>query len=226
MFDLSDVIADTVKDDIQPLLQKLQSRKGWNAQAKKDLDNLVAKLRQKNYITFVGHPNKYHLYPIGDSCLYDVSTFRRGALAAFRGKRVRIVCVGSGRFDRTLMAGVVGSTPKDKIKVKERPIYVFPDIGDHEIVYLGRRYMLIKTEGVTPIYLNKGSLKAVDLKKFDLIFLDGKIGRPIATLKYEAKDKILGTLVGSKYPDHYSSIPVAIKELIKKNKQWNSSRYI
>jgi len=217
MFDLSDVIADTVEDEIQPLLQKLQSRKGWNAQAKKDLDNLVALLRQKKYITFVGHPDKYHLYPIGDSCLYDVSTFKRGALVPFRGKRVRIVCVGSGRFDRMLMAGVVGTTPADKIKVKENPVYVFPDIGDHEIAYLGRRYMLIKSKGDSPIHLNQVSFEKINLKECDLILIDGKIGCPIATLKYEAKDRLLGTMVGSKYPDHFSSIPEAMKELIKKN---------
>ncbi len=42
MFDLSDVIIDTIEDDIQPLLQKLKARKGWNAQARIDLDELVA----------------------------------------------------------------------------------------------------------------------------------------------------------------------------------------
>ena len=119
MFDLSDVIADNIEDDIQPLLQKLKSRKGWNAQARTDLDKLETKLTKKNYITFTGRPNRYHLSRLGDSCLYDVPTYRKGALVAFRGKRVRIVCVGSGRFDRTLMAGVVCKTPIEMVKIKK-----------------------------------------------------------------------------------------------------------
>ena len=218
MFDLSDVIIDTIEDDIQPLLQKLKSRTGWNAQARIDLDKLEAKLKRKNYITFIGQPSRYHLSSLGDSCLYDVPTFRKGALVPFRGKRVRVVCVGSGRFDRTLMAGVVGKTPVEKIKIKENPVYVFPEIGDHEIAYKGRRFILIKTKGSTPIYLYPGSHEAVDLGAWDLILLDGTLAAPIATLKNESGDKLMGVLIGWRYPNQYASIPEAIKDLIREHR--------
>ena len=37
----------------------------------------------------------------------DVPDGRRGKLTPFRGKTVRIVCIGSEQFDRVLMAGEV-----------------------------------------------------------------------------------------------------------------------
>ena len=218
MFDLSDVIIDTIEDDIQPLLQKLKARKGWNAQARIDLDKLEAKLTKKNYITFIGQPSRYHLSCLGDSCLYDVPTFRKGALVPFRGERVRIVCVGSGRFDRTLMAGTVGTTPVEKIKTKENLVYTFPDMGDHEITYKGRRFIVIKTKGTTPIYLYPGSLQAVDLSAWDLILLDGSLAAPIATLKYDSGNKLTALLIGRRYPNSYGSIPEAIKGLMREHR--------
>jgi hypothetical protein len=218
MFDLSDVIFNNVDDVIQPLLQKLKARKGWNAQVRTDLDKLEAKLTKKNYITFTGRPNRYHLSRLGDSCLYDVPTYRKGALMLFRGKRVRIVCVGSGRFDRTLMAGVVGKTPVDKIKIKENPTYVFPEIGDHEFAYKGSRFILIKAKGTTPINLYPGSTETIDLNAWDLILLDGSLAAPIGTLKYEGLDKLTGMLIGWRYPDTYASISEALKDLMRKHR--------
>jgi len=70
------------------------------------LKQLIHMLGRKRYITFVGHPARYRLTLIGQSCLMDVPANKRGHLSAFRGKRIRLVCVGSGRFERQLMAGV------------------------------------------------------------------------------------------------------------------------
>ena len=217
MFDLSEQLFDNIKDDIRTLLKSLDKRTCWNAEAKQSLNNLIELLKKKKYISFIGHPNRYHLTRIGSSCLYDVPTYRKGALALFRGKRVRLVCISSGRYDRRLMAGVVGDTPKNKLKVKEKPTYVFPDIGDHEIEYLGRRFMVIKSIGEDPIELYQGSFDSIDLSECDFILLDGKDCCPIATFQLVTNGQIFGRLVGRTWGENFSTIKEAVKGMAKQN---------
>jgi hypothetical protein len=40
---------------------------------------------------------------VGNSFIFEIADKRRGLFAPFRGKSVRVICVGSGRFDRTVM---------------------------------------------------------------------------------------------------------------------------
>jgi len=223
MFEIADKIKDNIKDEAWPYLVRLNKRTSWNDESKKHLEELKIFLKNKNYISFVGHPKRYHLTQIGDSCLYDVPTYRKGALTEFRGKRIRVVCVSSGRYDRLLMAGAVGTTPKNKIKIKEKNSYVFPEIGDHKIAYLGRRYMVIESKGKTNIELYQGSFDSIDLKSCDLILLDGKDCCPIATFKFEADDKLTGNLVGWKYPETFSDIRIGVREMAKKNERFRAA---
>ena len=223
MFDLSDKIKDNFKDDISPYLKLLNNRKKWNSEAKIHLINLEKILNKKKYKSFIGNPYRYHLTKIGDSCLYDVPIYRKGALTEFRGKRIRVVCMSSGRYDRWLMAGVVGATPKNKIKIKEKNSYVFPEIGDHKIAYLGRRYMVIEAKGKAAIELYQGSFDSIDLKSCDLILLDGKGCCPIATFSYEAGNKLTGKLVGWSFPETFSDLHKAIREMAKKNERFRTS---
>ena len=223
MFDLSEQLIDNIKDDVRTLLKSLDKRTCWNAEAKQSLNNLIKLLKKKKYISFIGHPNRYHLTRIGSSCLYDVPTYRKGALAPFRGKRVRLVCISSGRYDRQLMAGVVGDTPKNKLKVKEKPIYVFPDIGDHEIEYLGRRFMVIKSIGEDPIEFYQGALDFIDLSDCDFILLDGKDCCPIATFKLATNGQIFGRLLGRTWGEHFSTIPEAVKGMAIKNQRFGNA---
>ena len=223
MFDLADKMPDNIKDDVRPFLKILEARTSWNEEAKQSLSKLIAFLEKKKYISFIGHPNRYHLTRIGSSCLYDVPTFRKGALTPFRGKRVRLVCISSGRYDRQLMAGVVGDTPKNKLKEKEKPTYVFPDIGDHEIEYLGRRFMVIKSIGEDPIEFYQGSLDSIDLSECDYVLLDGKDCCPIATFKLINNGQIFGRLLGWKWGENFSTIPEAVKGMAIKNQRFGNS---
>jgi hypothetical protein len=109
MFKIEDQISDNVKDDVSILIEKLNDRGNWNDEAKEKLAKLVTLLEKKGYIFFYGSPYRYHLYQVGNSCLYDIPTNRRGHLNIFRGKRVRIVCVSSGRYSRLLAAGLTAS---------------------------------------------------------------------------------------------------------------------
>jgi hypothetical protein len=222
MFDPSDKIKDNIKDDVWPYLIHLNSRKNWNSESKEILCQLEKLLKKKKYVSFVGHPSRYHLTRVGDSCLYDIPTYRKGALAGFRGQRIRVVCMSSGRYDRLLMAGAVGETPKNKLKIKERPVFVFPEIGDHEVVYLGRRYMVIQAKGEFPINLYQNSDEVIDLDYCDMIMLDGKECGPIATFKHESGNKLIGKLVGLKFLETFLDIRDAVKKMAKKNEQFRS----
>ena len=99
-------LPDPLADNAGILIKALQVRKTWGAEQKGLLEQLILMLGRKRYITFVGHPARYHLTQIGQSCLMDVPSNKRGHLSEFRGMRIRLVCVSSGRFDRRLMAGV------------------------------------------------------------------------------------------------------------------------
>ena len=211
MFDLADKIVDEVVDDVRPFLDALVDRKGWNDATKFALSELKKILKKKRYTSFVGHPSRYHLTRIGDSCLYDVPVDRKGVLTGFRGKRVRLVCVSSGRFDRVLMAGVVSVTPPHLVRSREKPIYVFPEIGDHEIAYLGKRYMLIKSTGRSAIDLHQGSFEVVDLSACDYVLLDGVGCCPVATLKCRADGVLVGALIGRKLGKEFASIADAVR---------------
>ena len=97
---------DPLTDNAGILIKALQDRTTWSAEQKGLLEQLIEMLGRKHYITFVGHPARYHLTQIGQSCLMDIPANKRGHLRAFRGKRIRLVCVSSERFERHLMAGV------------------------------------------------------------------------------------------------------------------------
>ncbi len=73
--------------------------------AKRDIFKRLIELLEKNeHIFFRGHPDKYHLSVIGSSYFYNVPLNRRGHLSVYRGKLIRLVCVGLGRYDRDYMA--------------------------------------------------------------------------------------------------------------------------
>ena len=99
-------LPDPLTDNAGILIKALQGRTTWGQEQKGVLEQLIDMLGRKRYITFVGHPARYHLTQIGQSCLLDVPANKRGHLRAFRGQRVRMVCVSSGCRDRQLMAGV------------------------------------------------------------------------------------------------------------------------
>lgn len=105
MFEISQRLPDPLGGDIGALLLSMRALPTWTAEKASLNVALQAMLTARGYVRFVGHPSRYHLERVGESCLYSVPPSRRGVLRPFRAKIVRIVCVGSGRFDRQLMAG-------------------------------------------------------------------------------------------------------------------------
>jgi hypothetical protein len=105
MFDVSRKLQDPLIGEIGAALMAIQAIRTWTAEKSRLNVALQALLVAQGYLRFVGHPSRYHLARVGQSCLYEVPVSRQGVLRPFRGKTVRIVCVSSGRFDRQLMAG-------------------------------------------------------------------------------------------------------------------------
>lgn len=103
------LIVDDLDDEVKPLLTQLLSRKTWTARMNDLKNELTNLLRKKKYISFSGDPKYYKASIIGQSYLIDVPQNQRGHLAPFRGVRVRVICVGSGRYKRQYMAGIVAS---------------------------------------------------------------------------------------------------------------------
>ncbi len=106
MFDFKDKIDDPKTDDIGLLLNQILEIPTYTKTKKELHKNLIETLEKRGYVTFPGHTSRYHLSRIGESCLYNVSANRKGYLEKFRGKQIRMICVHSGRFYRTLMANI------------------------------------------------------------------------------------------------------------------------
>jgi hypothetical protein len=98
-------IEDPKTDEIGRMLKQLRAIRTNTSEKKNLLSLLKAKLIESGYREFVGKANRYGFGPIGASYLYSVPDKKRGYLQPFRGKLVRLVCVGSGRFDRNIMVG-------------------------------------------------------------------------------------------------------------------------
>jgi hypothetical protein len=92
------VIRDDLDDDVSAILQAMSDDETWTSKKSALREELVSLLKKRRYLSFVGSPCKYYAHRVGDSYLYDVPLYKQGWLKRFRGKRVRIVCVGSGRY--------------------------------------------------------------------------------------------------------------------------------
>jgi hypothetical protein len=101
------IYVDDYQDEVRELLVKLNKLDRWTAKKYELRDSISKLLKRKRYIEFAGSPYRYGLHTIGESYIYDVPFTQRGNLAKFQGKKVRLICMYSGRFSRWIMAGVV-----------------------------------------------------------------------------------------------------------------------
>ena len=104
----NDIVADPKDDYAGALLRRYE--RGKTRRRRAELAGIVKALRlvlqRSGYIEFRGHHDAYHLDHVGDSYLYHVPENKRGYLKVFRGKVVRIVCVGNHKlYTKELMAG-------------------------------------------------------------------------------------------------------------------------
>ena len=105
--DQSRKFKDDLGDEIGQALKQFNGIDRWVKEKYSLKADLIKLLKRKRYKEFSGCPYRYSIQRIGESYLYDVPENQRGNLEKFSGKRVRIVCVGSGRYARWLMVGKV-----------------------------------------------------------------------------------------------------------------------
>jgi len=98
-------IDDPKTDQIGLVIKELQSIPTFTAAKRAVLERLLELLKESGYRMFNGKAARYGFGPIGASYLYRVPEDKRGHLEPYRGKLVRLVCVGSGIFDREIMVG-------------------------------------------------------------------------------------------------------------------------
>jgi hypothetical protein len=104
MFDSQDKIEDLGNDAAGQLMKEMHKIPTWTKAKRALYNSLVELLESQKHIYFRGHVDKYHLSVIGDSCFYNVPDSRRGHLSIYRGKTIRIICLGTGQYDRLYLA--------------------------------------------------------------------------------------------------------------------------
>ena len=106
MFTQDDVEKEIFDGEIGTLLKRIQKIL-THTHGKTDLlSNLITLCKSKGYITFSGSAHRMFIGRVGQSYLYDVPIDKTGHLRKFRGKKIRVICSGSGRLsDRVYMAG-------------------------------------------------------------------------------------------------------------------------
>ena len=216
MINVDAILPDGLNDSAGSIIEAMQSEDGWTSSKSRLRDELIQRLQDEKYIVFSGSPHRYHASQVGISYLYDVPLYKHGFLQQFRGKRVRIVCVGSGRYKRTYMAGVVGVTPKELIIKKLVHTYTFPDYATKsEAIYLTRRFLLFKADKQLKIICNREPNNHIELDEWDSILIDGRKGIPIAKARQNADGTVdirqLGWL-GQHRSDNYRQ---AVKYITK-----------
>jgi hypothetical protein len=108
-FNEAAVTPDDYSGEVGERLLRLCQETGWTKLKRTLVLELQACLLRHGYITVQGHGVRYRVSHVGGSFLYYVHDRQQGHLRPFRGKTVRVVCVGSGsRTDRTYMIGTDG----------------------------------------------------------------------------------------------------------------------
>ena len=211
------IITDDLGDDVSLILQSMSDDDTWTSKKSALREELVSLLRKLRYASFVGSPYKYYAHRVGDSYLCDVPLYKQGWLKKFRGKRIRLVCVGSGRYKRDYMAGVVGRTPKELVVEKLEHIYNFPSYAtSSEIPYKTRRFLVFKPDKSLEILCTESPIKYIDLNEWTLILVDGKDSLPKGKLKPNADGSVSCGLLGWKVHHQAPSLREAAAYLIDK----------
>ena len=101
---LINVNEDYQCDDIGKLCNELIYTAGYIK--REEIKNKIKEnLKDKLHIFFIGGSDKYGLGSVGESYICEIPKNKKGNLGLFRGKQIRLFCIGSGtRWLRTLCA--------------------------------------------------------------------------------------------------------------------------
>ena len=108
MIKLEDIIEDSKLDEIGKKISHVQSLASGSNDKREALTELCDMMRNCKYTEFDADAKSYATIRVGESFIYDVPANKTGHLKSFRGTRIRIVCIGSGKYNkRSYMAGLV-----------------------------------------------------------------------------------------------------------------------
>lgn len=102
---LEHVLPDQYEDILGAKIHRLQAIDSWTAEKRKLQRDLAVMSTYFGYIGLWVDPRAYLVSQVGQSFIYDVPLNKRGNLSVFRGKRIRIICLGSGAFTRWIRVG-------------------------------------------------------------------------------------------------------------------------
>lgn len=119
-----DDMNDLIGARLRRLWKAQQHAEGWTAElehARQDLERICT---MHGYTNIWVDPRNYLVHRVGQSLLYDVPIDKRGGLAPFAGKRVRVVCLrsGSAAQKRNVWSGVIGDAPTRSNQSARKPL--------------------------------------------------------------------------------------------------------
>ncbi len=108
MIKIEEIIEDDKIDEIGNKISQVQSLVPGSKDKREAIVELCDMMRDCKYAEFDSDAKNYAVIRVGESFICDVPLNKTGHLKSFRGRRIRVVCVGSGKYNkRSYMAGVV-----------------------------------------------------------------------------------------------------------------------
>jgi hypothetical protein len=107
LIQLNHALPDTYNDVLGEKIKRIQEIGSWTSEKRRLQHDLEVMSPWFGYVGWTVDPRTYLVHQVGQSFLYDVPVNKRGRFAAFRGVRVRIICLGSGAFTRWVRVGPI-----------------------------------------------------------------------------------------------------------------------
>ena len=100
----SNIYSDLKEDNVGKIICHFNQLKNWTKEKHLASSQPYKLLKKNKYLTGSGRRNDYRLHGgTGKSFIYKVPLNKRGILSAFRGDFVRIVCIGTNRYESVFM---------------------------------------------------------------------------------------------------------------------------
>ena len=101
-----------IDDIIVDYQRRLAALPTWTKEKRQLVEELRMVLAEAGFGEFTAHRARcFHLTGLGKDTVRAIPEHRRGALSDWRGKTVRIICVGPGRCERGYAAGPTSRQP-------------------------------------------------------------------------------------------------------------------
>ena len=108
MFTEVDMLTDNEDDEIGNLLKQIREIKTFTKRKRELISEVINTGKKQKYLSFGGYTHRYFIGKVGESFIYHVPKTKKGNLQKFKGKTIRVICIGSGqRFERHYLAGVI-----------------------------------------------------------------------------------------------------------------------